>query len=190
MKSGVNSKQRMEDPAAEDRERNLDREGTAAKTDPSSDAGEKFGKRYHLRRQRDFDAVYAARCRARDGIVTLCGRANDLGHPRLGLSVSRKVGKANIRNLWKRRIREAFRRNRPSFPASLDLVVIPNRLPIVPRYSEIAASLIRLAAKIAKRSVAGPRPDRPNNGPNDCPSDPRKIDDHPATTTTAEEIQP
>lgn len=120
--------------------------------DSASGANEKFGKRYHLRRQRDFDAVYAARCRARDGVMTLCGLANDLGYSRLGLSVSRKVGKANVRNLWKRRIREAFRRSRPSLPSSLDLVVIPNRLVSVPSYSAIVVSLVRLAEKVAKRS--------------------------------------
>lgn len=116
-----------------------------------SASGEKFGKKYHLRRRGEFEAVYAARNRARDGVMTLCCRLNNLGYSRLGLSVSRKVGKAHIRNLWKRRVREAFRRNRPSLPLSADLVIIPNRLEDVPPYSVIAASLIRLSAKTAKR---------------------------------------
>jgi ribonuclease P protein component len=44
--------------------------------------------------------------------------------PRLGLSVSRKVGGAVDRNLVKRLLREAFQSERKALPADLDVVVV------------------------------------------------------------------
>ena len=49
---------------------------------------------------------------------------NLLGHPRLGITASRKVGAAVVRNRAKRRVRDIFRRHpaRAALPA-VDLVV-------------------------------------------------------------------
>ncbi len=43
---------------------------------------------------------------------------------RIGLTVSRKVGGSVVRNVVKRRLREAFRRNKRDLPLGFDLVVI------------------------------------------------------------------
>jgi ribonuclease P protein component len=52
------------------------------------------------------------------------GLPNDLGHPRLGLSVSRRVGKAHRRNRIKRLLREAFRLEQHNLVGSLDLIIV------------------------------------------------------------------
>lgn len=48
---------------------------------------------------------------------------NEHGNPRLGLSVSRKVGNAVIRNAVRRRLKEVFRLCVSEIPGDLDLVV-------------------------------------------------------------------
>jgi ribonuclease P protein component len=47
-----------------------------------------------------------------------------VGQGRIGITVSKKVGNAVVRNRVKRWIRECYRRRRPQFPARLDLVVV------------------------------------------------------------------
>ncbi len=48
---------------------------------------------------------------------------NELGRPRLGLSVSKKVGNAIVRNRVRRRLREVFHASLHELPGSLDFVV-------------------------------------------------------------------
>ena len=48
---------------------------------------------------------------------------NEFGTPRLGLSVSRRVGNAVTRNAVRRRLREVFHASLDEVPGSWDLVV-------------------------------------------------------------------
>ncbi|MFV1965293.1 MAG: ribonuclease P protein component [Pirellulaceae bacterium] len=111
---------------------------------------QRFGKPLRLRRQSDFDRVYRSQAYAVDQVLVVRGRNNDLAHCRLGISVSRKVGNAVVRNRWKRLIREAFRLARLQLPQGLDLVVRP-RKGAVPKFESIQRSLPRLARQIAHR---------------------------------------
>ena len=83
-----------------------------------------FPKSHHLRTQHDFRAVYEARVVKRLGPLRIHSLPNTLNHPRLGLSVSRRVGKAHQRNRIKRLLREAFRLEQHNLAGSLDLVVV------------------------------------------------------------------
>ncbi len=60
-------------------------------------------------------------------LVSARAPAEDLPQARLGVTVSRKVGNAVVRNRAKRLIREAFRATRSLWPADVDLVVIVKR---------------------------------------------------------------
>jgi ribonuclease P protein component len=82
-----------------------------------------FRRRHRLSRSRDYASVFDARVSARRGPITVFGRPNGLDHPRLGLSVGRRVGRSVVRHAVKRRLREAFRLLRPRMPRGYDLVV-------------------------------------------------------------------
>ena len=111
---------------------------------------EHFPRKYRLRTRADFQRVYDADTVAADQCLVVRGCANGLDYSRLGLSVSRKVGPAVLRNRWKRLIREAFRRTRDQTAPGLDLIVRP-RAGASPDFRQIAESLPKLAEQLARK---------------------------------------
>lgn len=109
-----------------------------------------FGRDRRLRTGPEFQAVFQVRTSVADGLLIVYGLENENGVSRLGLSVSRKVGGAVVRNRWKRVLREAFRLNAPQLPVGLDFVIVPRAVP-PPTMPEAAASLRRLAGDLLRR---------------------------------------
>lgn len=86
---------------------------------------QRFSRDQRIRSSADFEAVYAARCKAADGVLLVFALQNGQEYSRLGLSVSRKHGGAVVRNQLKRWLREAYRTQQDEIPKGLDLVVVP-----------------------------------------------------------------
>ncbi len=103
-----------------------------------------------LRKAADFERVYSRRRSVSDANIIVYACENDLPHLRLGLSVSRKNGKAHERNRLRRLYREAFRLTRHQMPIGLDLVLIPRR-PTPPLLADLMKCLPRLVTRLATR---------------------------------------
>jgi len=85
--------------------------------------GQGFPKAARIRRRREFLSLGRSGAKRRtQHFVFVLGQASE--PPRLGITVSRKVGGAVTRNLVKRRIREVFRRHPARAAFGRDLVVI------------------------------------------------------------------
>ncbi|MDR0337771.1 MAG: ribonuclease P protein component [Planctomycetaceae bacterium] len=110
-----------------------------------------FSRAARLRKSPEFKRVIDTRCSASNEILIVFATPNSLEHCRLGLSVSRKIGNAVIRNRWKRLIREAFRQTQTSFAETFDIVVIPQRHAKPPTTQAVVVSLQKLINKIARR---------------------------------------
>ena len=112
----------------------------------------------HLRRPADFRRTYDRRRSVSDSWLIVYACENGLPHCRLGLSVSRKNGKAHHRNRLRRLYREAFRLSRAAMPGGLDLILIPRR-PDEPALEALQRSLVRLVRQVARKiGQDGPRP--------------------------------
>ena len=111
-----------------------------------------FRRRQRLRRQRDFDRVFARRCSVGDRLLVVHVEAGDLEWTRLGIKTGRRVGGAVTRSRVRRRLREAFRLRQQDLPAGLDVVcVVRGAAAAGASVEDFSRSLETLIARAAAR---------------------------------------
>jgi ribonuclease P protein component len=91
---------------------------------PPHGRGERLLSAETVRQRADYLRCYRTGRRRHGGLAILYFAPNQVGYPRIGITASRKVGKAVLRHRLKRRIKEIYRRwqDRGKLP-SMDMVV-------------------------------------------------------------------
>lgn len=91
---------------------------------PESATSQRFPRLYRVRKRSEFLALQqTGRRRAAPHFIVIT-RCRDKPPARLGITTSRKVGNAPVRNRVRRLVREYFRRHRTLLPAPADVLVI------------------------------------------------------------------
>lgn len=111
----------------------------------------RFPRQFRIRSGSAFTRIYREGKRARGETMIVVGARSGLGHPRLGLSVGKRIWKSAVkRNRIRRVFREAFRLSALELP-HLDLVMIPAVPRLTPDTPAASAELVRLARKVESK---------------------------------------
>ena len=82
-----------------------------------------------------------------DSYLVLYARRNRLGENRVGITVSKKLGHAVVRNRTRRRLREVYRLNEHRFQPGWDIVVVARTRAVEAPFEKLTRSYLTLAAK-------------------------------------------
>lgn len=83
-----------------------------------------YTKKKRLLKRRDFVNLNQKGSRLYSKNFLIVIKKNDLGFSRLGITVTKKIGKAVKRNRIKRLVREFFRLNQHKLPKGYDILII------------------------------------------------------------------
>lgn len=82
-----------------------------------------------------------------DGFLALYARKNRTNRNRVGITVSKKLGHAVVRNRIRRRLREIYRLNEAQFLPGYDIVVVARTRAVEASFQELRESYLSLARK-------------------------------------------
>lgn len=82
-----------------------------------------------------------------DSNMVLYARKNRTGINRVGITVSKKLGHAVVRNRTRRRLREVYRLHETRFQPGWDIVVVARTKAVNAPFDKLTASYLALAKK-------------------------------------------
>ena len=93
-----------------------------------------------------FQRLYRSNGQA-NGYLVFYARRNRTGCNRVGITVSKKLGKAHVRNRVRRRFREIYRLNVSLFQPGWDIVVVARTKAVDAEFAKLTKSYLTLAKK-------------------------------------------
>ena len=97
-----------------------------------------------IKENRIFRRAYSKGCKCICGEFVLYCLKNNLNENFLGVTVSKKLGKANIRNKVRRRIKEIIRLNEKNIKPGYFIVVVARTRAVYAEYSLLEKNLLGL----------------------------------------------
>lgn len=116
--------------------------------------GETLPPSHRLRHRSEFKTVQERGRRYAVGALVLLVMPNSLGHRRLGVTVSSKVGNSVVRSKIKRWFREIFRKQRALLPPEVDVVLIARGAAAESSLQGLTQDFEK-AASLARRGAGG-----------------------------------
>ena len=101
-----------------------------------------------LKENYEFRRMYQRGKSAVSGSMVVYCRKNRLGHNRLGLTASTKLGYAVVRNRCRRRLREVYRLNSPALRQGYDLILVARGRTISAPWKELNDTFMKLCRKL------------------------------------------
>lgn len=117
---------------------------------------EALPKQKRLAKRREFVRVYDSGQKVFSRYTVLFFAANDLPHSRIGITATKKLGKANVRNRLKRWTRETYRRQREPLaldPQSLDIVVNVKPNAAAASFEDFSRDLARVLERVVSEAA-------------------------------------
>ena len=93
-----------------------------------------------------FQRLYRTNGQA-NGYLVLYARKNRTNTNRVGITVSKKLGHAVVRNRVRRRIREVYRLNEEKFQPGWDIVIVARSKAIYANFDRLTSAYLQLADK-------------------------------------------
>ena len=101
-----------------------------------------------LKENYEFRRLYQKGASAVGGGMVLYCRKNRLGHNRLGVTVSVKLGHAVVRNRARRRLREVYRLNSGRLRQGYDMILVARGRTLTASWKELNDTFLRLCRKL------------------------------------------